>query len=797
MKFTLSWLKQHLETQAGLDEILRTLTTIGLEVEGVENKAAGLAPFTSAHVIEAKRHPDSDHLNICRVDTGRGEVTVICGAPNARTGMKAVYAAVGTTIPGNGLKLVLKPVRGVESNGMLVSEREMGLSDAHEGIIELPADVPLNVPFAQLLGLDDPVIEIKLTPNRGDCLGVYGVARDLAAAGIGTLKQPDRGPVKGGFPSPIRVTTQAESGCALFVGRLVRGVKNGPSPDWLQRQLRAVGLRPISALVDVTNYMSLAYGRPLHVYDAAKVPGNVLTARLAKAGEALHALDGKTYMLHADDCVIADGNGPSGLGGVMGGEASGCSDMTTDVFIESALFDPLRVAATGRRHNILSDARYRFERGVDPELAQPGIEIATRLIQQFCGGEASELVIAGAVPAWQRSYTLRPDRAATLGGLDLPRARQEELLSRLGFTLKNQGATIDVAPPSWRPDIIGEPDLVEEVLRLHGYDEIPAVPLPTVSAVPRPAVTLQQRRVRQAKRALAAVGLSEAMTYSFIPRAEARLFGGGADELVLANPISADLDCMRPSLLPGLLAAVRRNVDRGFADLGLFEVGPQYAGDKPDDQAIVATALRRGQAAGRHWTQGARAVDAFDAKADALAVLAALGVAADSAMVMDGTPAWFHPGRSGTLRLGPKTVLAAFGELHPAVLAHLDVKGPVVACEVYVAAAPLPRAKGKTRPALNVSDLPAVERDFAFIVDAAIAADQVVKAARGADKALIRRVEVFDVYAGAGVPEGRKSLALTVRLEPQERTMTEAEIEAAAAKVVAAVVKATGATLRG
>jgi phenylalanyl-tRNA synthetase beta chain len=797
MKFTLSWLKEHLDTAAPLDEISRTLTMLGLEVEGIEDKSALLAPFTSAYVIEAKRHPDSDHLNICRVDTGRGEVTVICGAPNARTGMKAVYAAVGTTIPGSGLKLVLKPVRGVESNGMLVSEREMGLGDSHEGIIELAADAPLNVPFAQLLGLDDPVIEIKLTPNRGDCLGVRGIARDLAAAGLGTLKPLAIDAVPGAYQSPIATATEDGSGCPVFFGRHFRGVTNGPSPDWLQRKLRAVGLRPISALVDITNYSSIAFGRPLHVYDAARVQGP-LTARLARPGEKLLALDGKEYAAVAEDCVIADANGPAAFGGIMGGELSGCTAETREVLLESALFDPVRTAATGRRHGILSDARYRFERGVDPAFAEPGLEIATRLILELCGGECSNVVRGGHVPDWRRSVTMRTDRPLTLGGLDLPVARSLDLLGKLGFDASLKGSAIEAQVPSWRPDIVGEPDLVEEVLRLNGYDSIPAIPLPATAAVAKPAVTLAQRRVRLARRALAAAGINEAVTYSFVARAHAALFGGGQAELVLSNPISADMDCMRPSVLPALLAAAQRNADRGQADAALFEVGPQYAGDRPEDQSLVAAAVRRGQSGPRHWAVKPRPVDLFDARADALAVLAACGVVAEQVQVMDGAPGWYHPGRSGTLRLGPKTILAAFGELHPAVLAAMDVKGPAVACEVFLAALPLPRAKAtKSRPALALNDLPAVERDFAFVLDRAIPADQVVRAARAADKVLIARVEAFDLFEGPSVGEGRKSLAIAVRLEPKERTLTDKDIEAVAQKIVAAVTKATGAVLRG
>ncbi|MFC3675970.1 phenylalanine--tRNA ligase subunit beta [Ferrovibrio xuzhouensis] len=804
MKFTLAWLKSHLDTQASLDEIAAKLTAIGLEVEGITDPAAVFAPFVVAEVKKAEPHPNADKLRVCEVFTGKETFQVVCGAPNARAGMKGVFAPVGSTVPGINLLLKAATIRGVASNGMLCSEREMGLTDEHTGIIDLAPETPVGAPFASVMGLDDPTIEIKLTPNRGDCLGVRGIARDLAAAGLGKLKPLDIVAVPGSFKSPVAVrrdfSAEDDKACAIFVGRLVKGVKNGPSPAWLQQRLKAIGLRPISVLVDITNFFTYDLGRPLHVFDAAKVKGDIV-ARLAKSGEKLLALDGREYTLDDTMTVIADDAGPEGIGGVMGGEHSGCSEATTEVFIECAWFDPVRTATTGRKLGIHSDARHRFERTVDPGFVRPAMELATRMVLDLCGGEASDVIVAGTEPDWQRSIALRPTRLQGLVGFDLPVDRQVAILESLGFTVTKTGDSLSVAPPSWRPDIDGEADLVEEIARLHGFDAIPSVPLPVAGAVPAPALSLSQRRVRQARRALAARGLVEAVTYSFIKRAEAEAFGGGQDGLILVNPISADLDAMRPSVLPGLIAAARRNMDRGTADVALFEVGPQYASAEAGGQALVASGLRRGQTGPRHWRERPRAVDAYDAKADAMAALAAAGVAVDTLMVMDGAPDWYHPGRSGTLRLGPKTVLAAFGELHPRSLQAMDIKGPLVGFEVFLDRVPLPRAAkgggGRAKPALKLSDLQAVERDFAFIVEAGVAAETLIKAVRGADKALIARVAVFDVFAGQGIPEGHKSIALSVRLEPQQQTLTDAEIEAVGQKVVAAAAKACGASLRG
>ncbi len=802
MKFTLGWLKAHLETEAPLDRITDTLTMIGLELESVEDRAAKLAPFTVGYVVEAKQHPDADRLRVCIVDTGTGKVQVVCGAPNARTGMKGVFAPAGTVIPGTGAELKPGIIRGQASNGMLCSAREMGLGEDHAGIIELPDDAPVGEPFARVLGLDDPVIDVSVTPNRADCLGVRGIARDLAAAGLGRLKPRVVAPVPGTFKSPIGVRfnlpTGAADACPLFVGRYIRGVKNGPSPKWLQDRLTAIGLRPISALVDITNFFTVDVNRPLHVFDADTVAQEIIV-RLAKPGERLAALNGKEYTLAGEETVIADADSALGLGGVIGGEPSGCTERTVNVFVEAALFDPIRTAMTGRRHQIVSDARYRFERGIDPAAVFEGMEAATRMIQELCGGEASEPVVAGDAPQWHRTYTLRPARVHALGGVQVPTDDAIRILKDLGFEIEREPTEmLRITPPSWRGDVQGEADLVEEIVRIWGYDSIPAVSLPRETATPTVALTPAQRRSRDARRALAAAGLTEAVTFSFLSRAHAALFGGDNPALLLANPISADLDMMRPSLLPNLLLAAKRNADRGIADSALYEVGPQFGDDTPEGQRQVAAALRAGATGPRHWGARPRPSDAIDAKGDALALLSALGLAIDNIQVAAEAPGWYHPGRSGALKLGPKTVLAWFGEIHPRVLAAFDMKGPAAAFELFLDALPAPKAKdSKARPLLRLSPFQPVERDFAFVLDADVPADKVMRAAKSADKALIANVGVFDVYQGKGVPEGKKSLAISVRLQPTTRTLTDAEIEAVGHRIVAAVVKATGATLRG
>jgi phenylalanyl-tRNA synthetase beta chain len=800
MKFTLSWLKDHLETGASAREIADKLTMIGLELEALEDRAAELAPFTVAYVKEAKRHPDADRLSVCIVDTGSQEVQVVCGAPNARTGMKGVFAPAGSYIPGTDMVLKSGKIRGQASDGMLVSEREMGLSDEHEGIIELPEDAPLGAPFAGVMGLDDPVIDIAITPNRGDCLGVHGVARDLAAAGLGRLKPFDRTPVPGGFQSPVKwlidLPKDKAEACPFVVGRYFLKVKNGPSPKWLQERLRAIGLRPISALVDITNYVTFDLGRPLHVFDAGKLKGD-LTMRLAQDGEGILALDGKAYTLDPEMVVIADAAAVQGIGGVMGGELSGCTETTSEVFLEVALFDPVRVAATGRKLGILSDARYRFERGLDPQSALWGAEVAARLILDLCGGETSHTVSAGILPEPTREIALRPERAATLGGLDLPGKRQSEILADLGFEVAEQNGKIIARVPTWRPDVEGEADLVEEVLRVHGFEHIPQAPLTLDTTLPLPAISPRQRRVSAARTALAWRGLSEAVSFSFLSDRHARLFGGVPEALRLVNPISSDLDVMRPAVLPNLVAASARNADRGLGDTALFEVGPQYRDDTPEGQDLVAAGLRAGQSGPRHWEARPHPVDAFDAKGDALAVLEACGAPVVNLQVTTDAPGWYHPGRSGALRLGPK-VLAHFGELHPRVCRAFELRGPAAACEVFLERIPEPKAKaGRQRPKLELSPFHSVERDFAFLLDAEVPAEKLIRAAKGADKVLITKVEVFDAYAGKGIEPGKKSLAISVTLQPTRKTLTDPEIEAVAQKIVASVEKATGGKLRG
>ncbi|MEQ9814732.1 MAG: phenylalanine--tRNA ligase subunit beta [Azospirillaceae bacterium] len=802
MKFTLSWLREHLATEADLPAIADKLTALGLEVEGIEDPGAVLAPFTVGHVKSAEPHPDADRLRVCVVETKFGEVQVVCGAPNARAGMKGAFAPAGSHIPGTGLDLKKGVIRGVESNGMLCSEREMGLSDEHQGIIELPDHAAVGMPVAEVLGLNDPVIDIALTPDRGDCAGVRGIARDLAAAGLGTLKPLAAARIEGRFPSTIGVRFDFPAGagapCPLFAGRLIRGVRNGPSPKWLQDRLRSIGLRPISALVDITNFFTMDRARPLHVFDADLVKGD-LVLRLSRPGETLDALNDRSYTVETDQVtIIADDSGAVSFAGVVGGVSTGTTGDTVNVFLEAALFDPERTAETGRALGIDSDARYRFERGVDPEGTIPGIEQATAMILELCGGEPSALVVTGAVPEWRRRLTLRTGRAAALGGLDVPADRQRRHLEALGCQVEAASAdSFAVVPPSWRPDIEGEADLVEEVLRIEGFDAIEPVSLPRLGATTAPAVDARQKAASRVKRALAARGLSEAVTWSFMDSRVASRFGFQSQALRLVNPISSDLDVMRPSALANLIQAAGRNVDRGLANPCLFEVGPVYRDATEKGQLRVAASVRQGMTGPRHWAAAPRPVDVFDAKSDALAALEAAGGPAANAQVTTDAPDWFHPGRSGVLRLGAN-VLAHFGEIHPAVLEALDVAGPVAAAEVFLDAVPVAKKKpGSARPKLDLSAFQPVSRDFAFVLDADEPADKLVRAAIGGDKALVSAVSVFDVYQGAGVPEGKKSIAIQVTLQPRERTLTDEEIEAVARKIVANVEKQTGATLRG
>jgi phenylalanyl-tRNA synthetase beta chain len=801
MKFTFAWLKEHLDTDHTLGEITDKLTVIGLEVERVEDKGKALAPFTIARVVEARQHPNADRLRVCMVDTGAGDpVQVVCGAPNARTGMKGVFVPPGAYIPGKGMTLGVSKIRDVESRGMLVSEAELQISDDHDGIIELPDDAPVGESYAKYAGLDDAVIEINLTPNRPDCTGVHGIARDLAAADMGKFKDTAVKPIKGEFPCPLGVTIASPELCPAFGLRLVRGVKNGPSPDWLQKRLTAIGLRPINALVDITNFITYDRGRPLHVFDAAKVRGN-LTVRRGHAGETLLALDGKTYMLDDTVCVIADQDGVESLSGIMGGEKTGCSAATTDVLIESALWNEINIAQTGRKLGINSDARYRFERGVDPAFMLPGLELASRMVLDLCGGTPSEVTVAGSAEAPERIIDFPQSELERLAGLAVPLPEMRRVLERLGFFVAGQGERVKIAVPSWRPDVQGKADIVEEVVRIVGVDRVPSTPFDRGPAPRKPVLTPIQLRTRKSKRALAARNLVEAVTWSFIGKQHAELFGGGKPELALANPIAADLSDMRPSLIPGLVAAAQRNADRGFPDAGLFEVGQVFRGDAPADQLIAAAAVRRALAKpsgiGRHWQKRDGAVDAFDAKADALAVLIAAGAPAQALQIAPGGPAWFHPGRSGTIQIGPQNILGHFGELHPGALEALDADGPLVAFEVILERIPEPKAKAtRTKPMLELSAFQPVERDFAFVVERGVKAADIVRAAQAADRKLITAVTVFDVYEGKGIEPGKKSIAIAVTLQPRDKTMTDTEIEALAAKIVAEVGKRTGGTLR-
>jgi phenylalanyl-tRNA synthetase beta chain len=824
MKFSLSWLKRHLETDATLTQITDCLNTIGLEVEGVEDRAAALAPFRIAHVIEAVQHPNADRLRACRVDVGDGTIrSVVCGAPNARTGMKAVLGLPGAYVPGTGITLKVGEIRGVKSEGMMCSSRELGLGDDHEGIIDLPADAPVGQPYAVWAGLDDPVVEISITPNRGDALSIRGIARDLAAAGLGTLKPVEHAPVVSAYPSPLRWAVEDAEGCPWVLGRAVRGVKNGPSPQWLQDKLTAIGLRPINALVDVTNWFTYDLGRPLHVFDAKKVKGETLTIRRGREGESFLALNGKEVRVTPEDLVIADAEAVESLAGIMGGEYSGSDENTTEVFIEAALFDPVRIALSGRRHELRSDARARFERGVDQALPPAGLEAATAMIIALCGGEASEVVSAGAEPAWQRTAHLRFERIAGLGGSAITPEEAVEGLQRLGFTLAArdaQGVTVNV--PSWRNDIASrdgalaqnpelpaeraaaaaegcaaiepECDLLEEVLRLRGLDAVPPVSLPVSSPVPLPSLTPRQTRSVLARRVLAARGMLDCVSFGFMDGKVAALFGETPAALRLENPIAADLDQMRPTPLASLMTAAGRNAARGYPDVALAEIGAAYRDITPAGQAAVAAGIRTGGTP-RHWAVPARAVDAMDAKGDALAVLAALGVPMAAVTVTADAPGFYHPGRSGVVRQGPKIVLATFGEIHPSLRAKLDLPGAAVGFEVFLDAIPDPKRKKK-----GVPDLPAFQplrRDFAFLVDATVPAETLVRAARGAERNLIVDVSLFDRYAGDRLPEGKVSLALEVTLQPRENSLTDAEIEAVGARIVAAAAKATGAVLRG
>jgi len=787
MKFSLSWLKAHLDTEATIQDVADVLNRIGLEVEGIENPAERLKGFTVAKVLTADRHPQADKLQVLTVDAGNGPLQVVCGAPNARAGLVGVFGVEGAVVPANGMVLRKAAIRGVESNGMMCSTRELELGDDHDGIIELPADAPVGIAFADYAQLDDAVIDVAITPNRQDCMGVRGIARDLAAAGLGTLKQLAVPSVAGSFPCPTEIRTDDPEGCPAFYGRVIRGVKNAASPDWMQARLKAAGQRPISALVDITNYVMLDHGRPSHAYDLAKLTGAVI-ARHAKDGETVTALNGKDFTLTADMTVIADDTGVHDIAGIMGGEHSGCADDTTDVLLEVAYFTPERIAKTGQALSLTSDARTRFERGVDPAFLDDAVAIITQLILDICGGEASEIVRAGEPPLAAKTVTYDPALCARLGGIDVAADKQAEILTSLGF--KVSGASVIV--PSWRRDIDGPADLVEEVVRMVGLDNVPSTPLPRADGVAKPTATPLQKLERKMRRAAAALGLNEAINWSFLSEKEANAVGGGT--WALENPISEDMKVMRPSLLPGLLSAVRRNLDRGASSVKLFEIGRRYLADGEHPTLVCVMA---GEKTERGWQASkAKAFDAFDAKAVALSLLRTAGAPVDNLQIMGDAGDVYHPGQSATLRLGPKNQIASFGMLHPSILKAFDIDVPVVACGIHLDAIPAKRGSGFMRPAFTPPALQAVKRDFAFLVAADLPAGDLVRTIKGADKDNIVAARLFDQFAGQGVPEGQKSLAVEITLQPSEKSYGEEELKAIADKVVAAASK-LGAVLRG
>ena len=800
MKFTWNWLKDHLGTDADLATILDALTMLGLELDGVEDRAKALAPFVIARIVEAAPHPNADKLKVCLVDNGKDRIEVVCGAPNAKAGLVGVFAPVGAYVPGIDLTLTEAEIRGVKSRGMMCSEREMTLSDDHDGIIELDADAPLGEPFAPWAGLDDPVIEVDVTPNRADCLGVRGIARDLAAMGLGTLKPLGKAKVAAKGPSRVKWQLDLPKGREQLVpriaGRSFSGVANGTSPRWMRQRLEAVGQRPISALVDITNYVMLDIGRPLHAYDIDRIKGDTLTVRLAGNGEEVEALNERTYKLDDSMLVICDADGPDDLAGIMGGQRTGVSGTTTEMFLEMAVFDPVNVATTGRKLNINSDARFRFERGLDVTSPDWAMDHVAAMVLEICGGEASEVVVAGPGAKWERDIAFRPARVAELTGVDVPAAKQKKILADLGFEIgKSSAKTWQVSPPPWRGDIDGAADLVEEVIRVHGFDSIPETALPEPAVVGQPAVDAAQKRPHTLKRLLAGRGMMEAVTFSFLDQASARRFGGGGEALRLVNPISTDLDTMRPSILPNLMAAAARNAARGEPDAALFEVGPVYPGDGPGDQRTMAAGIRCGMTAPRNWHGTSRGVDWADAKADAMAALAALGVATDGLRSKAEAPGWYHPGQSGALCQGER-VLAHFGAAHPAILAESGLRGPAAAFELVLEDVPLPKAKGAARPLAELSAFQPVQRDFAFILDESVPAEQLLRAIRGAGKPLVSDAAVFDRYAGGEIGAGRKSVAVAVTLQPVKATLREEEIETVSKAIVDAVAKHCGGELR-
>ncbi len=802
MKFTINWLKKHLDTNASTQEICDKLTNIGLELEEFEDLSAVYEPFKVAYVESAEKHPDADKLKVCQVKTKDGTMQVVCGAPNARTGMKGLFAPCGSYIPGLDMELKKSKIRGVESNGMLVSEREMCLSDEHQGIIEVDDSLEIGTSMASIYGLDEKLIEIGLTPNRADCAGVRGIARDLAAAGLGTLKDIDDSPVEGTFPCPINVIIE-DDGCKMFCGRLIKNVKNGPSPTWVQNLLKNVGLRPISALVDITNLMTMEYARPLHVFDADKVKGNMVL-RKTTGDEEIDALNDKSYDVVEGAIGIYDDSGLISLAGTVGGVSTSCEQDTVNVFVESAYFDPMRIARAGRDMGVSSDARYRFERGVDPEFTRPGMEVATRLVLEICGTdetEVSEIVQAGDIPEWKRVIEFDPSYTKKLCGVDVPAKEQISILERLGFAIEkssSDGGMLKISPPSWRGDIEGKADLTEEVARIYGFENIEPVSVRSEKAVTSSAETVKLSRARAARSAMAASGLSECVTWSFMNKDLASAFGSNDNSsLTLCNPISSELDQMRPSILPNLIEAAGRNADRGFYDVSLCEVGPVFRSAKADGQDYMAAGVRANNKTPRHWASDIteRAVDAYDVKADAMAVLEACGAPAAKAQISTDAPEYYHPGRSGVLRLG-KNVIAQFGEIHPAILDQMGIKTPMAGFEVFLENIPEPRSKGTSRPLLALSPFQPLTRDFAFVVKDEVSAEDLVRAAKSGDKKLISDARVFDIYKGKGIEGGHKSVALSVTIEPVDATLSDEQLDALMNNVIDAVANKCGGVLR-
>ena len=799
MKFTWNWLKDHLDTTATMEEILDVLPMIGLEVEDVDNPAERLASFTVAEIVSATRHPNADKLQVCSVNTGKETLQIVCGAPNARAGLKTILAVPGTYIPGLDITIKKGDIRGEESHGMLCSASELGISEDHDGIMELPNDATIGMGAAEAAGLDDPMIEIAITPNRGDCLGVRGVARDLAAAGYGTLKPLDFSDEEGSFESDIRwaVETSDPAACPLVTGRHFKGITNQPSPQWMQQRLTAIGQRPIDVLVDITNYIMFDIGRPLHAYDAQKIAGGQLTIRHAKSGESLTALNEKTYQLDDEMIVICDDNGPDDIAGVMGGDRTGVSETTTEMFLEIAIFDPVSVAITGRKLNLHSDARYRFERGLDTDGPTAFAGYITRMVKSLTGASASHLVVAGSGVAPIEPIAFHTSSVKALTGVDVPSHKQEEILAILGFTIaKDSDDDWQVTRPTWRPDVHGKADVIEEIIRIYGYEHLPMLSLPRDEMIAKPSVSKLQRRTNYLRRALVARDYIEAVTFSFMKEEDAVLFGGGDESLRLANPISADLNMMRPSILPNLLQAVGRNVRRGSQDLCFFEVGPVFEGVAADKQYHMCSGVRQGRMRAADWRYQNEMVSVFDVKADLLSALAAIGVSIDNLQITSDAPDYYHPGRSGALVQG-RTVLGYFGEIHPAIAQHFDVKGACAGFELFFQSVPTPKDKGPAKPLLSMNSLQALSRDFAFVVDETISADALMRAVKAGGKPFVSDVRIFDVYAGEKMEDGKKSVALNVTIQPQKATLVDAEIVEISDKIIASVAKNCGGQIRG